>query len=418
MQKLIQKALAARVPGLRFAGLIISAGFANTASAIEIPSVQLSGFGTIGYSISDSDTAEYRLGFAKDGVDDSGTFLLDTRLGFQLDSAISDTISATVQVLARDDEDGQFTPSLEWAFLKWAASDTWSARIGRMSLPAFKLSDYREVGYASILLRPPEDTYSQVALRRFDGVSANGQFEMGTALLNAEAIAGFTREDVQDNTTVNADLILGANVSVNQGVATLRLSHVYSNTEIDNDSVIESRDSLIALGLAFPTLSPALDPVIDFTSGDAQTISLSSIALDLDFDRLFVNTEFAWLQTENYILSTRSWNVAVGYRFGAWTPYVFASSLEHTDDLLVLTLPDGAELQAVADGVNVFFQSPDQATSGVGARWDFKPNVALKFQLEQITRDDIGFSFTRSTDDGDDDGEDVTLLSFTLDYIF
>jgi len=48
----------------------------------------LSGFGTLGYALSDSSEFEYRTGAATDGADDSGTFKVDSRFGLQVDSSL------------------------------------------------------------------------------------------------------------------------------------------------------------------------------------------------------------------------------------------------------------------------------------------------------------------------------------------
>ena len=46
-------------------------------------------------------------------------------------------------------------------------------RVGRVGLPVFMISDYRNVGYANTMLRPPAEMYSQVPINSIDGVDAH-----------------------------------------------------------------------------------------------------------------------------------------------------------------------------------------------------------------------------------------------------
>lgn len=137
---------------------LLALGFGPSALVWAEPMFNFSGFGTLGYGISDSSDSEYRTGRARDGADDSGTFGVDSRLGLQLDAGLSETVSATVQALARQNFDGEFTPEIEWAFVKAQLNDSVSLRVGRIGVPFFMVSDFREVGFANTLLRPPEDT--------------------------------------------------------------------------------------------------------------------------------------------------------------------------------------------------------------------------------------------------------------------
>ena len=381
------------------------------------PKVELSGFGTLGYSISDSDTAEYRLGKALNGVDSSGSFLLDTRLGVQLDTRFHEKFSATAQVLFRDDEDGDFTPDLEWAFARWSVSDSWTLRLGRMSLPTFNLSDYREVGYATEFLRPPEDTYAQVPLRRFDGIDLIGHFEFDDVLLSTEILFGRTKENLQNNTTVETDALGGVTFSVTKGVAKLRLSHVETRkAQLTNQDIIALGDVLTPLIPLIPSLEEVSATIAP--ESNHLNFAFSGVSLELDFDRIFLDAEFTWLKSNSYIGNINGWYVAAGYRYGAFTPYVFTSQLRRSGDSIQYDIPEVEEFEPLQEALDSLFFNPNQATTGVGIRWDFKPDLAFKFQLENISRDEIGLSFFRTGTSDQDTGDDVVLASFNVDFIF
>ena len=405
------------MPQRVYAGLLaatIAILLSPSSSANFDPELELSGFGTFGYSISDSGTAEYRVGDAQDGVDDSGSFLLDTRLGVQLDAHLNDQFSATVQAFARDDDSGDFSPELEWAFVRWNVNDSWSFRLGRMSLPTFNVSDFREVGYANVLLRPPEDIYLQVPIRRFNGVDLSGNFEIGEALLSTQLLFGQTRENIQNSATIEADNLAGVNVAISQGIARLRVSHVQTtlSTESEDLSVLSEALQQLTLGI------PSLAPIASMVTSEPRDTTFSSVSLELDFEQFFVSSEHTWLHSDSFLPDTTGWYVSAGYRYGNWTPYLFTSRLQQSGSPVEFDIPDVPLLQPLNEGLTDLFLDPDQSTTGVGVRWDFIPDLALKFQLEHIRRDDIGLSFFRIDDDDSDDGKDVTLISVTIDYIF
>ena len=100
--------------------------------------------------------------------------------------------------MIRQDESGDAGVALEWGFVRWLPTDTIAVRAGRMSLPVFAVSDYREVGYANVLLRPIEDVYSLIPLRRFDGIDVTLDSEIGGALVRWQApVRSGAREDLR-----------------------------------------------------------------------------------------------------------------------------------------------------------------------------------------------------------------------------
>ena len=204
------------------------------AAQSRLPDVLFSGFGTLGYAALDDPNAEYRTGEARDGADEDGSFEVDSRLGLQLDATFAPRWSATVQSVVRQDESGDFAPALEWGFARWLPTDTLAVRVGRMSLPVFAVSDYREVGYANLLLRPIEDVYSLIPLRRFEGVDLTLDSAFGDTLVRWQFLYGQARERIFNDLEPDARRSLGLNVTLDRGPFRLRLAHVQSRLDIDS----------------------------------------------------------------------------------------------------------------------------------------------------------------------------------------
>jgi hypothetical protein len=129
-----------------------SARAEDASSAAASPGMfTLSGFGTLGMTHSSLDSADFTsTAFEPNGSGHSRAydFADDTKLGVQLIGRFTDKLSAVVQVVSEQRYDNTFTPQIEWANLKYAFTPDFSVRIGRIELPTFLNSDYRNVGYA------------------------------------------------------------------------------------------------------------------------------------------------------------------------------------------------------------------------------------------------------------------------------
>ncbi len=399
------------------AGLLCAVSMNGLAQSY-LPDFSFSGFGTLGYAVLDDENAEYRTGVAIDGADDSGSFEVDTRLGLQMDVQFNAVLSSTFQVIARENEIGDAALDLEWGFLRWLATDNIAIRAGRMSLPVYSISDYREVGLAIPYLRPPENLYSMIPLRRFTGADITIDHEWGNALFRWQLFAGQSREEIFDDLAPDADQAIGISLSIDQGPARLRFSHV--DTEVDIDSETDSVTALRAALMGVQPLIPEqVEPLLDDFAGESVPLSFDSISLSLDLGRVFIDAEYTRRRVDSWVSDVDGLALAFGTQVGKAQPYIFVSRLFEPDGDRRIDLPDNPDLDALEAAVNLFYAPRDQSTVGVGARYDLAANVAIKTQIERISRDEIGISFNRnSVDDGSDEGNDVTLFSVAVDFVF
>ena len=144
--------------------LALSAGTASAAT------FDVSGFGTAGFVITDTDKAEFVRGSQPVGADSSGDVGVDSIAGVQATVHLTDTISGTTQVLLRRLYNDGFELDVPLAFLKAQVNKDFAVRLGRLPLPVFLVSDFRQVGYANTWIRPPVEVYGQVPLDNVDGV--------------------------------------------------------------------------------------------------------------------------------------------------------------------------------------------------------------------------------------------------------
>ena len=376
---------------------------------------ELAGFGTLGAAVLDSEHAEYRSNLAQDGADNKGTLELDSRLGLQADIAISSRVNGTLQLLAQEGYEGDPRVEVEWALANIELSESWNLRLGRMVLPVFNLSDHRYVSYSLTQMRPPEDLYSQIPFGSFDGIDLNGNFDFFDGLLDAQLYTGVSDEKGFDGFRIKADESLGINLSFERDFFRIRAGYLFSRIAGSSATLQMLVDGL---NQALP-VAPQVEPLLDQLSPESTRLNLFSLGLNLDFGKVFIDAEYIHRDVSNWIPNVNAWSFLIGLQHGPFTPYVFTSASRETEGDRTLELPEAPVFQVLQQSVNLFLAPRDQTTIGVGTRWSIAPNIALKAQIERISREDLGLSFIRtSVDDGLDEGEDVTLFGLAVDFVF
>jgi len=380
-----------------------------------------SGYGTLGYSWLNDGDAEYRTGVGIHGATDEGTIEMDTRAAIQFDAQFNPLLSGTLQLIARQNELGDAAAQVEWGFIRLLPVDRIELRLGRMSLPVYSLSDFREVGYANVILRPPEDVYSQIPLRRFDGADITFESLLLDNLVTVQLFGGSAREKIFDGLKPDAKAIIGFSTWLERGPVKARFNYTTTDMDIDSrtESIIRLRQGIDAVLAQTPALAPLLNPVRKDVSGERVGVSFVSLGLSAEFDRFFFDIEVASRRIDNWVVDVDSWSFVGGTTFGRFTPYGFISSNKDAQSDRRITLPADPALAPLQAGINRLYLPRSQNTVGAGIRFDFSEQIALKSQVEFVSREERGISFSRTTiDDDSDNGDDVIMWSFTLDFVF
>ncbi|HEY0489336.1 MAG TPA: hypothetical protein VGD30_07490 [Telluria sp.] len=371
----------------------------SAAYAGDTPTVKISGFGTGALTWTDTDQAQFARPNQASGAKKSPRTGVDSNLGLQASTDINPWLSATAQGLVRKDGEEGYGAELAWAFVKAKVSDNFSIRVGRMGLPVFMISDYRNVGYANTMLRPPSDMYSQVPFDSIDGVDGTWQQNIGDTTLTAQLAYGKTKPALNpgNNSLVHVDTkgLLALNLVAEHGPLVVRLGRADAKATIA-DSV--PLNTLLAglratgAGYGFAQLAPLANAL----SVDDKKVSFTSAGAILDWNNVLVQTEIAKRKTDSYINDTTSWYVMGGYRFGKFLPYVSHSNLK-ADDIVANTVPAACPagypaactptLRALSAGVTKLTTTGtqgQQSTDTIGMRWDFHPSAALKVQVDRV----------------------------------
>jgi len=398
----------------------------STAYAQDSSGVRISGFGTGALTWTNSDQAEFSRPNQASGARKNVTTGVDSNLGLQADYAINSWLSVTGQGLVRKDAEDDFGAELSWAFAKARINDELSVRVGRIGLPVFMISDYRNVGYANTFLRPPGELYSQVPFSSINGADVTWQHGFGDTNVTAQLAYGGTESQLVGN-TVDAHRVSALNLVAEHGPLTLRFGRADARLSLNTST---SLNTLLAglrsagTGYRFPQLNQLADEL----QLNKKKASFTSAGLGLDWNNIVVQTEYAKRKTDSYVNDTSAWYAMAGYRFGKVLPYYIHSELK-IDSVPTNSVPAAcpagypaactptmATLRGGVDTLkNTGIGQGEQSTDTIGVRWDFHRSVALKAQIDRV-RPQNGHGLFLAPQPGFKGP--VTVGAVALDFVF
>jgi hypothetical protein len=387
-------------------GLASSAAHADATS--WDPSWGFSGFGTLGYVATSTDQALFADPGQPGGVGKAGGFGPDSKLGGQVNAKANSVFSATVQGVAERNPKGEFRPAVEWAFAKAQVTPELAFRAGRIGLPFYMVSDYINVNYSNVWVRPPMDVYGQVGFSNFDGGDAIYQTTIGGATVTGQAFYGSTL--VHSSVDIHAKHEMGLNFTAefDNGI-TLRLGRAQAKITVDSASLDGLLTTLDAVG--FPVLA-------DQISVDSKAASFTGAGISLDHDNWVGSIEYTKRKTASYISSTTGWAATAGYRIGKFTPYGVVSKLKVDSTNVDNTIPAVGPLLPLKEGVDGLIAGENiaQKTDSIGLRWDAWKNIAVKAQYDHVKPDGGPGLFNRvNTGFGT---TAVNVYSVSVDFVF
>jgi len=375
------------------------------------PSFNFSGFATVGVVSTDNNDGAYAItGELHGATKHKASGEVDSKIGVQGTVKLNKMFSGTVQLLSKQDGDGSYMPNVEWAFVKAQLMPSLSIRVGRMGAPLFAVSDFRDVGYANLWLRPPQDVYGQVPISNFDGADVIYQMPVGSTTLTAQVYGGRSKAVVQ-HTDIELKSEVGFNLTaeMDNGL-TLRAGRIQGKLTVDSATLAN------LVGILRTTPFASVGNELDPTNKKA---SFTGVGASYDQGNVVGSFEYTWRRTDSYVPDTTGWFATLGYRFGKVTPYLTVSELKQDSSNVTNNIPTGVSptlntLKATVDGV-VYGQSRNQKTVAVGARWDFYRSMALKAQYENVKPNGPGLFINTNGNFGQ---TKVNVYSLSVDMVF
>ena len=359
--------------------------------------VHISGFGTAALTFTNSDKAEFVRYNQPSGAAKTPRTGVDSNLGLQADYKVNDWLSVTGQGLVRKDAQDDYGAELTMAFAKAKVSDSLSLRAGRTSLPVFMISDYRNVGYANTMLRPPQEVYSQVPMNSLDGIDGTWQTQLGGTSLSAQLGVGVSEFDMTAGAKGITTNVKVLNVVAEHGPFTLRFGRFTGNANFLRMTPVEVvQGNLANAAAAYPTEAAQLNEMYGVLEHHDTRISFTSVGMTMDWNDIVLQSEVTKRKFDNFFFNTTSsWYVMAGYRFGKLLPY--ASREKRTSNIdFVNTVPTSCPagspaacaptmsgLHGAMEGLRNAFQKA-QMTDTIGLRWDAFRSAAVKVQVDRV----------------------------------
>lgn len=353
--------------GIAGACMFASAGMAQA----EPFQTSLSGYGTVGAVITDTNEAQFRSNFRQHhGADKSADVGVDSRLGVQGSVIFNETFSAVGQLLGSR-RDGETGVGVEWFYGEAKLTPNMAVRVGRMVMPTFVFSDSRNVGYAAHWLRAPMEVYDYYPYTSFDGVQANYTSELAGTNVKLTASTGKLHARVFAFGTgfeVKYPKIYAVSAVAERGNFSARVSAVTNEkTELVGLPLPQFRDTFMGGGLQY------------------------------DNGKWLAVSEYTVRRNDHgNLIDSDAYYVSSGYRFGTVMPFATYSHFK----------PRGS--------TNPIPTS--QYTVSAGARWDAFKNTALKLQADWIHGN--GSQFINSTPAFAASKPTVRVVSFAADFVF
>lgn len=420
----------------RFAPILVAAtAFQTPASADSNPTWNASGFGTLGVtSQSGGNGWGLHRNSTQIGASSDVDATQDSRLGLQLNWSAGSLWEAAVQAVAlRRAADTPLLESLEWAYVGYRPLPNTRIRLGRTSPDIFLFADSRNVGFALPWARPPVDFYGFAPVASIDGADLEQRWSAGDATWRARGSWGSFNTSLQDFQGARLPLqgrdTWALGVTREEGSLLLKASYLRARLRLDvGPDATQLLQALQQLaGLPVPGLGSAIDPLVEglWTGGHG---SYTALAAQYEAGPWTLIAEGSSLKVPHSPLNAWRGYASLGYRhasvtyFGVISRVTPKDGVTGTPDLLTALTPvigaPGAQQAQVLAGYAATVAANsryDQSTYGIGMRWDFTPNTALKLQVDRFNVHPNGGAGWRFADVRPARG---TLLSVLVDFVW
>lgn len=307
----------------------------------------------------------------------------DSLISAQLTLNPNGPLRVVWQLLARDDIVLRYRPRTEWLYLQWEPQGHLSLRAGRLALPAFLLSETRNVAYAQTNVRPFSSLYPLNPITTLDGLGAIWRQPLAGGDLSLDAVLGSARINLTTG-RVEAERISGLAAQWKRGPVSLRLGR----SDYRLDAQLPATLSLLQTLASGATGCSNCAAVLAGRAPGRFKAALDTAALTLELGDWSVQSEWMRRRSGSVLVpDSVAWYAQLSRRIGAFTPFLGLGQTRFTEAALGLRTVAGAPpaVQAGNLAIDRYLQSAnDRRSWQAGLRWDCAENMALKLHLEWL----------------------------------
>lgn len=389
-------------------------------------------FGTLGTSHTQGDDFMARRDLSQpESFEGDWSWKLDSLVGGQVNAALTDSISLVIQGVFKSRPEQSLERSIERAFIGWQATPDWRFHAGRLGLDFYMLSDYRDVGFAYLWMRPPAEFYAPAYLQGLDGVDVVFKRPIGSGSVVTRLFAGNNERDlILDGAginTVELAPVWGGSVTFENerwrmkiGGTRLRFDNQLAGMELLRSALNDP---------AVQTAWPAAATYADALVVKGKTFGYYSLGASYHDNRWQIDGEIGYIESEWVpVPDTSSAYLSIGRHIGTLTPYLLLATIRPDHGAPRVPLPPSASSPAAAAQLLYLHGSAqsvfhvlrfDQDTVSVGARWDIHSNIALKLQWDHTEINATGAGlWSNQTGLQPAPAATVNLVSASLNWVY
>ncbi len=357
--------------------------------AVAENTLDLRGFVNLGATRSESDQLLFRRHTTREGLEaDQWSLKPDSALGIQFDAALSERFSAALQLIENDSPDDVLADYVNWGYVRYWYNENIMARAGKLGMNLYMLTEYMDLGFAYLWVRPPVEFYG-FSFDTINGADLAYSNRLGEGTFKTRLFVGESKNDFQfqgRELTVELKAVYGISATWEDNVWLLRvsLSEMQLDSSVDKAfGTYDLRQALAQAQVVWPEAA-ALGEELDPRGGKIQYYSLG-----VSYDKNNWNLQSEWGGFDSEFSLFRpfvTFYVSGGYRFGEVTPYLLFSKIRNTGSRVQVPqapdIPGLSELQlAVQQAYDAV--SMNQQTTALGVRWNIGFDLALKLQVDR-----------------------------------
>lgn len=355
--------------------------------------VEIDGFATIGASTVFENGQEFKTyTFQRDGVQNGEiNFVNNTLLGLQTKISFTDNFTLTAQGLVFNDYDRHFDTKMDWLYLSYVTPYNITLRVGKFRLPLFKSSELTYVGYSRTSVRPELPFYGVGGLSNITGVDLIYSTQWDETDLTFQLAYGKDKQNTKSNFTgyreFKSNNMFLAKVTAEHEIGLLSLTYFNADSDFLNilpNGVVRDDEKVH----------------IDMISAEIET-HYDNFTLEAGIGKGMLDR----IQPDELLVYGTLY-----YQMDQWRPYIVYSSKKF--ERKKQTHPPAPHPPAPPRSQILTL---DETIIGIGLRYDFHENSALKVQLDHVK----GMKEENQlliTDDGYKN--EATVLTITVDMVF
>ena len=324
-----------------------------------------------------------------DNVDNTASLSPYTKLGGQV-SVYDDKYKFTSQAIAYRNHH-EYKAKFTWFNLNYDYNENFAIRVGRMQSNLLLNSDSLHIDYIHTMTHTPNEVYRIIALEHYDGIELTYKDYINDTYNYAVTLVPYGKAKQDINTTYDVE----ENITL-KNINSIRLN-------ITNDDNVEIHTSYTKLessledSSALTTVTNGLKSYgnnVDEYSYENKDTEVYTFGLNYSYDNYILNTEISRYETKSMNPDTTAYYVMLGYNWGKFTPYIaYAESRNDKEhfDTSHLNTPDATSqsLKRSLDDI-LYLTNYSQKTQSIGLRYNIKPGIALKTQIDRITTSNYG----------------------------